>query len=148
MRFASTSLVLALAPLAASCVEMQRTPGMMFATAPAGARVVVDGVDTGFVTPCHVDLERAPHDIDLVLEGFRPASVHSEKGGENWLIHWDEAWINESNWRFPLWLNARDGLFPVKLEMTYDPARVFVRLRLIEGQDRPRRGGGRDASGR
>lgn len=148
MRHTSLPLLLSIAGLSSACVEFRRTPGVMFATTPAGARVIVDGADSGFVTPCHVDLARTQHDVDLVLDGYRPASVRIEEGGETWLILWDEAWVNEQTWRFPLWLNARDGIFPIKIENTYDPARVYVRMRLIEGRDRPRRGGARDGAER
>ena len=111
----------------------------MFSTAPPGARVVVDGKDSGFVTPCHLELPRERQDVDLVLTGYRPASVRIDPGGDTWLILWDEAWANEQTWRFPLWLNARDGLSPIKKDLGYEPERVHVRLRLLEGQDRPRR---------
>ena len=134
------SSFLPLALLASSCVEIPRTPGVMFSSAPPGARVVVDGRDSGFVTPCHLDLERKHHDVDIVLPGYTPAAVKIEPGGQTWLILWDEAWLSENVWHFPLWLNARDGLFPVKVERSYEPKRVYVQLRLVEGQDRPRRG--------
>jgi hypothetical protein len=143
MRDLTSALALALACCAGSCVEIRRTPGVMFATTPSGARVMVDGQDSGFVTPCHIDLERSAHDVDLVLDGYLPASVHIDPGGETWLILWDEAMATPQTWRFPLFLNLRDGMLPIKVERTYDPARVYVRMRLVEGQDRPRRGGGR-----
>lgn len=142
MRSLPALIALSLPLALASCVEIVREPGVMFASNPSGARVVVDGVDSGFVTPCHIDLERTTHDIDLVLEGYAPASVHIDDGGDTWLILWDEAYVNENTWRFPLWLNARDGLFPVKVERTYEPARIYVNLRLAESQDRPRRAAG------
>lgn len=139
--------LLSLASLCTACVEFRRTPGVMLATSPPGARVVIDGADSGFVTPCHVDLVREPHEIDFVLDGYKPSTVRVDAGGEMWLIHWDEAWISEDTWRFPLWLNARDGVFPIKVDNSYDPARIFVRMRLIEGQDKPRRGAAGRESG-
>lgn len=122
----------------ASCVELQRTPGVMFASSPPGARVMVDGRDSGFVTPCHIDLSRSKHHVDIVLEGYRPASVLIEPGGQTYLVTWDEAWIYPNTWRFPLWLNARDGLFPVKIERSYSPARIWAPLRLADSRE-PRR---------
>jgi len=136
LRTASTCC---LSVLAAACIEIRPTPGVVFASNPAGARVVVDGKDSGFVTPCHLALERERHDVDLVLDGYHASSIRIEEGGELWLIYWDEAWINEQTWRFPLWLNARDGLFPIKIDRGYSPERIHVQLRLVEGQDRPRR---------
>jgi hypothetical protein len=127
---APSALLLALC----ACAEIQRDPGVMFASNPSGARVLVDGVDSGFVTPCHIDIPRAAHDIDLVLEGHSPASVHIDATGDTWLILWDEAYVNENTWRSPLWLNARDGLFPVKVERNFEPARIYVNLRLAESR--------------
>jgi hypothetical protein len=137
-RVRSARILLAPALLLAlsACVEIQRDPGVMFASNPSGARVVVDGVDSGFVTPCHLDIPRATHDIDLVLEGHSPASVHIDATGDTWLILWDEAYVNENTWRWPLWLNARDGLFPVKVERNFEPSRIYVHLRLAEHQGR------------
>ena len=112
VRSARVLLAPALLLALSACAEIQRDPGVMFASNPSGARVVVDGVDSGFVTPCHLDIPRAAHDIDLVLEGHAPASVHIDATGDTWLILWDEAYVNENTWRSPLWLNARDGLFP------------------------------------
>jgi hypothetical protein len=137
LRIATTVLV---ASALASCVEIRPTPGVLFAADPAGARVVSEGKDSGFVTPGHIALERERHDVDLVLDGYHPSSIRIEEGGQVWLILWDEAWVNEQTWRFPLWLNARDGIFPVKVDRGYSPERVHVSLRLVEGQDRPRRG--------
>lgn len=143
MRLPTLLSTLALCAATGSCLELRDSNGVMFATTPPGARVVVDGADSGYVTPCHVALPPASHDIDLVLDGYLPASVHVDEGGETWLILWDEAWMNEQTWRFPLWLNARDGLFPLKKDITFNPARVYVALALVEGRDKPRRGGAR-----
>jgi len=125
------------------CLELPRTPGVMFSTAPAGARVVVDGVDSGFVTPCHVDISRDAHHVDMVLEGYKPVSVLIEAGGQTSVIFWDEAWIYPNTWRFPLWLNARDGVFPIKIERSYSPARVYAALRLADAKEGRRGRAGR-----
>jgi hypothetical protein len=142
-RWRAAALAAAFALGCVSCVELRRTPGVMFATSPPGARVMVDGVDSGFVTPCHVDLSRERHDVDMVLEGYKPVSVAIDSGGQTTLVFWDEAWIYPNTWRFPLWLNARDGFFPVKVERGYSPARIYAPLKLAESQDAPRRGRGR-----
>jgi hypothetical protein len=39
-------------------------------------------------------------------------------------------------------LNARDGVFPIKVERMLEPARIYVRMSLVESQDRPRRPAG------
>jgi hypothetical protein len=134
-------LAAAFALLLASCVAIERNPGVMFASRPPGARVVVDGQDSGFVTPCNIDLERAPHNVDLLLDGYQPTRVVIGKGGETWLLHWDEAYMDYHTWNFPLWLNFTDFWTPVKIDRSFEPARVFVALRLVEKTERPRRSG-------
>jgi hypothetical protein len=41
-----------------------------------------------------------------------------------------------------LWLNARDGFLPVKVERSYSPARIYAPLQLADVVDTRRRGGG------
>jgi len=50
-------------------------PGVDCASTPAGARILVDGTDTGLVTPATVaQLERGEHQIELQRDGFITAS--------------------------------------------------------------------------
>lgn len=141
MSAAKALFAAALAVLACSCVAINRTPGVMISSRPAGARVVVDGQDSGFVTPCNIDIERSPHAIDLLLDGYQPARIAVDKGGETWLIHWNEAYMDYHVWNFPLWLNLYDFWTPVQIDRSFEPARIFVALRLVEKNERPRRGG-------
>ena len=132
--------VLAVA-LLASCVAIQRAPGVELASRPPGARVVVDAEDSGFVTPCTIDIGRAKHQVDLQLDGYQPARVFFDEGGGTWIMHWNEAYADYHVWRFPLWLNMWDFWTPIKIDRGYEPARVFVALRLVEKNEHPRRGG-------
>jgi hypothetical protein len=78
----------------------------------------------------------------MVLEGYKPVSVAIEPGGQTTLVFWDEALVYPNTWRFPLWLNARDGFLPVKVERSYSPARIYAPLQLADVVDTRRRGGG------
>ena len=49
------------------------------------------------------------------------------------LIYYDEAFVSYNTWRFPVWLNYEDGIFPFKVDRTYSPTRIFVRMRLAAG---------------
>jgi hypothetical protein len=113
-----------------ACVSIERQPGVLIASDPPGARLLVDGRDSGFVTPCNVALARERQRVDLELEGFEPVSLVVDERGGYYLIHWREALVSNQTWRFPLWLNYRDGFFPVKLVRGYAPARIFVPLDL------------------
>ncbi len=95
---------------------------------------MVDNRDSGFVTPCNLALPRERQRVDLLLEGFAPVSVAIDERGGYYLIHWREALVSNETWRFPLWLNYRDGVFPFKVVRGYSPARIFVPLELAATQ--------------
>jgi hypothetical protein len=121
---------LALASLFAACQATHRQPGVSISSEPPGATVVLDGVDTGFVTPCDIAISREKHEIKIELEGYETAVRHLEGATRRDIIYYDEANAGMKTWRFPLWLNYEDGIFPWKRELSYSPARIFVRLRL------------------
>jgi hypothetical protein len=123
------ALLAAVTALAPGCVAFQNERGVTLATAPPGARVSVNGQDTGYVTPCHLGLPRERQRIDFELDGYLPATLQVVPSKDMSLIYWDEARVTNNTWRFPLWLNAEDGLWPVKLERGLAPRRVFIPLR-------------------
>jgi hypothetical protein len=125
--------VLALCSLAASaCIAPDRPPGLVLASEPPGARILVDGNDSGWVTPMALHLDRGDRTrVDLVLEGYRPATMVVEPGGQAWyVILWRESYKDWDTWRFPIWLNYEDFLAPVKVTRSLQPSRIFVPLRL------------------
>jgi hypothetical protein len=113
-----------------ACVQLIGPPGVAISSQPPGARVLVDGRDSGFVTPCNLDISRRSHRIELVKAGYRSAVIQVEGGGQNHVVPWEEAWVNYQTWHFPLWLNAVDGLMPYKIDRSYSPARIHVPLQL------------------
>jgi len=124
-------LTLSCSVLAAACVGVDRPPGVLVASDPPGARVYIDGVDSGWVTPAYLDLEQEQQRIDIALDGYSPATLVVAPGGEHYyLILWQEAYLNHATWHFPLWLNFDDGFAPVKLSRQLQPGRIFVQLRV------------------
>jgi hypothetical protein len=128
------SLPLALAACLCSCIAVQRDPGVTIATSPPGARVVIDGIDSGFVTPIDLGVSRRAHTVTLELEGYLTAERKLRGASSRDVIHYDEAYISENTWHFPMWLNYQDGFFPFKYHKSYRPRRIFVRLRLAGGE--------------
>jgi hypothetical protein len=122
-------LAAAASPFLGSCIAVHNTPGVVLATDPPGARILIDGKDTGYVTPCDLGVERKRQRIDLVLDGYQTASRLVEEDGRWYLIFWDESTV-PNTWNFPLWLNIEDCLAPIKYDHTYWPQRVFVRMKL------------------
>jgi PEGA domain len=132
LRFAAA--LLALCPWA--CVAPDRPHGVVVASEPPGARILVDGVDSGWVTPMAMSLPRDERArIDLFLDGYRPATVAVAPDGQKYyLILWRESYKDWDTWRFPLWLNYEDVLAPIKLSRGLQPSRIFVPLRLAPPQ--------------
>jgi hypothetical protein len=103
--------------------------GVMFASQPPGARVLIDGRDSGFATPCNLALESRRQRVDLVLDGYMTASRIIDDEDRTYLIYWREAYLGPNTYHFPLFLNFYDFWVPVRFEETYAPERLFVRMR-------------------
>ena len=100
-----------LALCAVACVAPDRPHGVVVASEPPGAR------------------------IDLVLDGYRPATLAVAPGGQKYyLILWRESYKDWDCWRFPLWLNYEDVIAPIKLSRGLQPSRIFVPMRLAPPQ--------------
>lgn len=123
-----SGLLLGLAALLLAACTTPRPS--VFATDPPGARVFVDGEDSGFVTPCAISLpDRSLQRIDLALPGYETATRFvSDEGTAYWIL-FREMTVGPQTWRFPLWINFFDGLMPRKVVATRRPSRIFVRLR-------------------
>lgn len=103
--------------------------GVMIASEPVGARVLIDGNDSGFVTPCCLALDNRKQRIDLVLEGYQTATRIVDEDNRTYLVYWEECYLGPNSYHFPLWLNWYDTFAPVRFEETYAPERLFVRMR-------------------
>jgi len=107
--------------------------GTSFATEPPGARVHVDGRDSGWVTPCLIALDpEDTHKITLNLDGYEPREFVFVPETRRSIVEWKRG-VNgvKSTIRFPILLPAEDLLFPVRESQALSPGRVFVRLRPI-----------------
>ena len=106
-------------------------PGSFFATTPPGARIRVDGHDSGFVTPCMIDLQSEGRvRVDLELEGYAPARIilasHSEIEGIPWTAGVLSPW---GGLHFPVFMSAVDLFVPFRQDAGPHPQRVHVYLR-------------------
>ena len=113
-----------------SCVGIEKPPGVVIASNPPGARILVDGEDTGFVTPCNLGLPHKPATIDLLLPGYQPAQIELVPTTKNYLLPRRDAMANYNTWYFFLWLNVVDFLTPIKRVKRLSPGRIHVPLRL------------------
>lgn len=102
---------------------------VMIASTPSGAQVLVDGEDSGFVTPCSLRVGGGEREVEIRLSGYRPAQRVLVKGGRWFYIPWKDGDIGADTWRFPLWLDVPGLLFPVQYERGPTPARLHVTLK-------------------
>ncbi len=135
---ASKQLLLALAALAFSwgCasapLNFDPVSGRPLALSsdPPGARIAINNEDSGWVTPCVLDVDEGrSHVVQFTYPGYEPAIRILDNSYEYWTVLWREMYTHEGVWRFPLWLGFEDFLLPVKFERGQSPSRVFVRLK-------------------
>ena len=112
-----------------SCISEARRSGVVLATDPPGARILVDGADSGRVTPCHIDLPRDRTRVDLELPGYETATRWVMGDSETTIVPWRDMAISPSIWRNPLWLEWTAFLFPIHRDVYVAPTRIFVRMR-------------------
>lgn len=112
---------------ASSCVLNSGSPGVMLATSPPGARVLLDGADSGFATPCWIDVDEDAS-VRFELEGYRAAERELVFDTRVWLVPWWDGDIGARTWRFPTFLTFFGLLLPVRYERNVFPKRVYVPL--------------------
>jgi len=117
-----------------ACLMVQNEPGVLFATDPPGARVVVDGTDSGMVTPCHIHLPRDPQRVDLELAGYVTATRYVGPDSGTEILLWDEMAVATGTWRNPVWLEWWRFVFPIWHKRGMSPSRIYVRMR-ISGEE-------------
>lgn len=108
-----------------------RTPTPVhFSSSPSGAAVLIDGQDTGFVTPCLIDLPDGPtRRVQFQLPGYRTEVRTLAHESRSELVYWSEATHSYKTWNFPLWLGSEDFFLPRKNLSGESPARLYVRMR-------------------
>jgi hypothetical protein len=121
----SLLLPLACALLMGSCATFDSSAKVVLSS----ARVAIDDEDTGFVTPCILELDPEESAVlSFELPGHEPALRLLVPETSKRAVLWRQMYINSSTWHFPLWLNFRDFVVPVRVDKRLSPARIFVRL--------------------
>lgn len=125
----STLLPALIASALVSCVTVS-PPGILVATTPPGARVLVDGEETGFVTPCNIALDRDDHLLELRLAGYSSTRLSLRRSTRRTVVPWSSGIVTPVSWPFPLFLPAKDLLLPIRIDRSPLPSRIHVELRL------------------
>jgi hypothetical protein len=122
-------LALLLALPTPGCLLFQHPKGIAVSSDPPGASVLVGQRDTGFVTPCVLEVD--PDDderIDFVRPGYMTETRYISPDWDVYAILYREMSVEFSTWDFPLFLNFRDFFVPVKVSDRISPNRIHVRL--------------------
>jgi len=116
-----------------SCARNISPPGVFFSSEPPGARILVDGKDSGYVTPRMVafDANESYH-VTFDLPGFLDEEVVLLPHKIGYWIAWEEGVVNMYGLRFPLYLSMGDMLIPRRVNTIQAPSRVFVRMQTRE----------------
>lgn len=115
--------------LGTGCVLFREPQGLVVSSDPVGASVQIDGRDTGFVTPCVLELDTDEDQrVDVVLDGYRTETRWVTPDHEVYAVLWREMSVGRDTWDFPLFLNFRDFFVPVKVTQKLSPGRIHVRL--------------------
>lgn len=111
-----------------ACVTFHEAQAIHFSSDPPGADVVVNGVPSGFATPCILALEKEEQVITLEKQGYQiPARVlYPDPYNDTWLLR--EATVGPHTYDFPIFINLDDFLQPVVTKNELVPVRIFVRL--------------------
>jgi hypothetical protein len=122
-----------------ACVWYVTPPGTRFASTPPGARVLVDGRDTGFLTPCLIALdEDRDHRVEIALDGFEPARLRLLEGGTRYILYLTAGVAYPAaSFSFPLLLPTTDLVLPVRLDDRLGPSRIYVELKPLSAAGAP-----------
>jgi hypothetical protein len=111
------------------CVLFQHPQGISVSSDPPGATGLIAGRETGFVTPCVIDVD--PDDderVDIVLPGHETETRYITSEHEVYSILWREMSVGFDTWNFPLFVDLRDFFVPVKIHERVVPGRIHVKL--------------------
>ncbi|MEZ6004172.1 MAG: PEGA domain-containing protein [Planctomycetota bacterium] len=114
-------------PLLAACSS---TPPVHFSSAPPGARILLNGEDTGFVTPTTLQIPTRKHsEVQFELPGYETAKRDLHAGKTHDYTFYSDWTLHYVTWRFPLWLNFQDFFVERSTEKGSLPRRVFVQMK-------------------
>ncbi|MBL8863349.1 MAG: PEGA domain-containing protein [Planctomycetes bacterium] len=128
--FRVRSVLAAAAPLLlGGCVLFASDRPVNLSTTPPGATVLVNGRNSGFVTPCRIQLD-VDRDVRLDFEvpGFRPETRFLTPNDEVYAVYWREMNTGPQTWNFPLFLSRFDAFVPVKWTEAHAPGRIHIDL--------------------
>lgn len=112
-----------------ACVRDIGPPGVFFSSDPPGARILIDGRDSGYVTPRMIALDEGErHRVELRMAGFDTHSMRLLPNKRVTWVVWDDGVATLYGLTFPLYLSFGDLVAPRRVNKLPAPGRIFVRL--------------------
>jgi hypothetical protein len=125
------ALAVPLLALATACTSWSSRDHVLVTSEPAGARVIVDGRDTGRTTPVRLPIGGnlgTDHTITVEKNGFRPASRRVYQHTEGYTSRWIDGAFDPSMPPLPLFWTTGDFLLPFGVRGAILPAELHVQL--------------------
>lgn len=129
--------VLLLWLLCPACVWFSSRERMLISSDPLGARIFVDGEDTGFTTPKSLPLGGLfghDHQIELKKKGYRTTTRRIYQYTEGYTSKWIDGAYDVVMFPVPIFWTAGDGLTPFGVRSAILPAELCV---VLEKEDAP-----------
>jgi len=117
----------ALALLCCACKALRRP--LVIDSEPPGALVRINGVDSGFATPCVLDLEHQNvESVELELAGYRTERRELREGEWSRVVLWSDMSPGSHTWHFPFFLSFEHFFWPIEESDGEMPPRIHARL--------------------
>lgn len=123
-----------------ACTWFSSQENVLIGSDPLGARIYVDGQDTGRTTPASLPLGGlfgADHTIELKKRGYRPAQRRVYQYTEGYTSKWIDGAYDPVMLPLPLFWTAGDLLTPFGVRAAIVPGELHV---VLEKDDAPKLG--------
>jgi hypothetical protein len=123
-----------------ACTWFSSQRHVLITSEPLGAKITVDGTDTGRTTPARLEIGGnfgRDHTVVLTKKGYRPAARRLYQWTEGYTSKWIDGAYDEVMFPLPFFWTAGDFVFPFGIRGALLPAELYVRL---EREDAPKLG--------
>lgn len=114
-----------------SCTYIQGDERVLVTSAPAGARIAVDGVDIGSTTPHQFNLSNyGDHDhlITVTKKGHEPESRRVYYHSQTRTSKWKEGAVEDLQFTWPVFWTFGDFFLPFEYRYEFVPRELFIQL--------------------
>lgn len=116
---------------AGACTWFKSEDRVLITSDPPGARIVVDGRDTGQTTPARLAIGGTfgtDHDVTVTKKGYRPTTRRVYQHTEGYTSKWIDGAYDAVMPTIPLFWTAGDFVFPFGVRSAIVPHELHVKL--------------------